>query len=67
MYAQEFGEHGFGVNPSKKAFALWSKAPNTNKPTLVLQGVEHKEGDAIIKTLADTTTSKVVAISIHVA
>lgn len=34
---------------------------------MVLWGVEHKESDAVIKTLADTTVAKVAAISIHAA
>lgn len=38
IYAQEFGEHGLGINPSVKAFTLWAKAPHIDKP-VVLYGL----------------------------
>lgn len=63
-FAREFGEHVSGISISSKAFVVWSKAPRTQKP-IVLQGVQQKIGDAIVRMLEDTTASKAVAISKH--
>lgn len=41
IYAQEFGKHRLGFNPSIKAFAQWVKAPNNEKPILLYR-VEEK-------------------------
>lgn len=66
VYAQEFKEHGSGVNPSIKTFSLWSKAPSIDKP-VVLRGMEHKMGDTVVRTLVDTTASEATTVSMHVA
>lgn len=64
IYAQEFGEHGSGVNPSITTFAIRSKAPSTYNH-VVLKGMEHKIGEAIVRTLSDTFASEAATISMH--
>lgn len=63
-FAREFGDHGSDVNISSNAFSLWSKAPSTKKP-IVLQGVQRKIGDVVVRTLQDTTALEAIAISKH--
>lgn len=56
LFSKELGKPGLGVYLSLKAFIVWAKASNNQKP-LVLQGIEHKRGDVVVRTLEDTTTS----------
>ncbi|XP_059068468.1 leucine-rich repeat extensin-like protein 5 [Cryptomeria japonica] len=43
---------------------IWSKAPSTYNP-VVLKGMEHKIGEAIVRTLSDTFASEAATVSMH--
>lgn len=64
MFAKEFGEHGSEVHLSLKAFAIWAKAPNTERP-IVLQGIQQRLGEVVIRMLEDTNALKFATITTH--